>query len=424
MGSRRTPEFYEGCRLRSVNEQRIRAAIRMKRVAEDHPGGKAATTPKVRKTTKPAKLPVLRKHVDVDAIANAASKELATLTDLPAINRFAEEKYRLKKIIGDATGKHTDINKIARPWLEAIVKGGRILTEMAKAGKRHKGHGDQKSELRRVTPIPTLDDLGFTKPRAARWQLAGELPDDLRKKLFDKIENSPEGILTLAALKEEASSYVAQKRRAKSRNAKRLADGMEMRIGDCREVLADVPDNTVPLILTDPPYIEEAEPLYRWLAEWSARVLIPGGSLICYTGHHSLNRDMKIFDEHLRYWWELVMMQHQSKRLPGKFVIADFKPVLWYVKEKRRNKILVPDVLRPPKREKADHDWGQGEGGVTNLIESLTDPGELIVDPFAGTATWGRIAASMGRRWLGADIVEGGTTTVVAEPVDFAEAAE
>jgi len=34
----------------------------------------------------------------------------------------------------------------------------------------------------------------------------------------------------------------------------------------------------VPLILTDPPYGDEAEPLYRWLAEWSARVLIPGGS--------------------------------------------------------------------------------------------------------------------------------------------------
>jgi hypothetical protein len=43
-------------------------------------------------------------------------------------------------------------------------------------GERHSGHGDQKSALRRVTPTPELSDLGFTRPRAARWQLAGELP--------------------------------------------------------------------------------------------------------------------------------------------------------------------------------------------------------------------------------------------------------
>jgi hypothetical protein len=46
--------------------------------------------------------------------------------------------------------------------------------------------------------------------------------------------------------------------------------------------------------------------------------------------------------------------------------------------------------------------------------EHLTEPGELIIDPFAGTGTWGTIAASMGRRWLGADVVEGGRAAVVA----------
>jgi hypothetical protein len=176
----------------------------------------------------------------------------------------------------------------------------------------------------------------------------------------------------------------------------------EYRIGDCREALADIEDNSVALVLTDPPYARESEHLYRWLAEWSARVLIPGGSLICYTGHWSLNRDMKILGEHLRYWWLLVMPHHQSRRLPGKFVIANFKPVLWYVKGKRRGRTLMTDVLRSPKREKEDHDWGQGEGGVTHLIEHLSEPGELILDPFAGTGTWGHIAAFKGRIGSGA----------------------
>jgi hypothetical protein len=360
------------------------------------------------------KLPVVRKRgaakIDIDAEAKAATKELATLTDVRDIDRFAKDANRLKKIVGELTGRRTDINKIARPWLEAIVKGGRILQAMGETGERQGRGGDQKSKSHGATL--KLPELGFTKSRSARWQLAGQLPDDEREKLFSKIENSSDGILTFSVLAKAAAAFETKNRRNASRTAKPLADGMELRIGDCREVLADVPDNSVPLILTDPPYKAEAEPLYRWLAEWSARVLIPGGSLICYIGQSMLNRGTKIFDEHLIYWWLQIMMHHQSQRFPGKFVIAEFKPVLWYVKEYRRGRTLVPDVLRPPKREKEDHDWGQGEGGVTNLIEHLTEPGELIVDPFAGTATWGEIAASKGRRWLGADIVRGGTTTV------------
>jgi hypothetical protein len=81
----------------------------------------------------------------------------------------------------------------------------------------------------------------------------------------------------------------AEQRRQDSRSTPPLPDGMDLRIGDCREVLADIADNSVALILTDPPYPAEAEPLYRWLAEWAARVLIPGGSLICYTGQSRLN---------------------------------------------------------------------------------------------------------------------------------------
>jgi DNA modification methylase len=47
-------------------------------------------------------------------------------------------------------------------------------------------------------------------------------------------------------------------------------------------------------------------------------------------------------------------------------------------------------------------------------IECNTLPGELIVDPFAGTGEWGRKAAEMGRRWIGCDVVSGGDETILA----------
>jgi hypothetical protein len=196
----------------------------------------------------------------------------------------------------------------------------------------------------------------------------------------------------------------SQDRREVARAAPPLPAEVERRVGDCREVVADIASDSVPLILTDPPYGGPSEPLYRWLAEFAARVLIPGGSLICFTGHFCLDRDMRIFSEHLEYWWLLVMLHDQSPRFPSHGAIACHKPVLWYVKtERRRPRPLIADVLTA-KRAKTMHEWAQGDGGIWPIVDKLTDPGELIVDPFCGTGEWGRIAHEMGRRWLGCDI--------------------
>ena len=36
--------------------------------------------------------------------------------------------------------------------------------------------------------------------------------------------------------------------------------------------------------------------------------------------------------------------------------------------------------------------------GVLNLVKSLTDPGDLIIDPYAGSGTAGVVAKRLGRR--------------------------
>jgi DNA modification methylase len=42
-------------------------------------------------------------------------------------------------------------------------------------------------------------------------------------------------------------------------------------------------------------------------------------------------------------------------------------------------------------------------GLASFFIEFLTDPGDLVLDPFAGSNTTGEIAASLGRRWVAID---------------------
>ena len=286
--------------------------------------------------------------------------------------------------------------------MNAEREAGLLLIKMSQSGERTKGGRPAKNASINTRGL-TMNDLGISWDESSRWQQIARLSKiDFGRKI-------------IAAVNRAWHQIERTKRERLTRDPLVLLENMEFRLGDCREVLRDIEDESVALVLTDPPYGEEAEPLYRWLAEWSARVLIPGGSLICYTGHWSINRDLQIFDEHLRFWWIMAMLHQQSRQLPGKWLVAGWKPVLWYVKNNRRGKSYVYDVLRTSKRDKEQHDWGQGEAGVGDLIEKLTERKELILDPFAGTCLWGKMASCLGRRWIGSDIVEGGAEQIMAE---------
>jgi hypothetical protein len=106
-------------------------------------------------------------------------------------------------------------------------------------------------------------------------------------------------------------------RAAARASAPPLPAGATLRIGDAREV-ADTKPDTVQLIVTDPPYGHDAEPLYLWLALWAVQVLIPGGHLVVYTGSALLDRDIQIFvAAGLRFRGECVLMFSPHQRLGG-----------------------------------------------------------------------------------------------------------
>ena len=352
---------------------------------------------------------VIRKTKEIEGHVAQLRKALAEAKTLPDCMKIAEHADAIRRLARKAGVLAPSVNACMRVKIDAQREGDRRIQIMRELGELAE-QGRPKKTPKSGGFLPTIQDLigrRSATQRASQWHCQGLVPDAQLNRIFE-VANSREQTVAEMLITKLGAAVLTAGKRSKSRTATPLPDGMELRIGDCRIVLADVPDNSVPLILTDPPYGDEAEPLYEWLAEWSARVLIPGGSLICYTGQSRLDRDMRILSSKLRWWWLLAMMHHQSQRFPGKFVIANFKPVMWFVKDFRRSRSLVPDILTPPKRDKELHNWGQGDGGISPLVEHLTEPTELIVDPFAGSANWGRICTQMGRRWLGADIVQGG----------------
>jgi hypothetical protein len=82
------------------------------------------------------------------------------------------------------------------------------------------------------------------------------------------------------------------------------------------------------------------------------------------------------------------------------------------VNDHRRNNEFVVDILTSEGPRQGRAQVAARARLVTDLIDALTEPEELIVDPFAGSGLWGRIAVSRKRRWIGCDIEQGGATRV------------
>lgn len=184
---------------------------------------------------------------------------------------------------------------------------------------------------------------------------------------------------------------------------------LDIRRGDFRDVLLDIGPGSVTLVLTDPPYPAEYLPLWDDLGAWSASALGDGGSLVAYCGQSILPEALARLHPHLRYWWTIALVHGQSQMIPGKWVSAGWKPLVWFVRERRATRAMIADRVHGTGARKTvptgdDGSWAQGVEELAPIISGLTAPGDLIVDPFAGSGTVGLAALRYGRRFIGAEL--------------------
>lgn len=184
-------------------------------------------------------------------------------------------------------------------------------------------------------------------------------------------------------------------------------DACRLFAADIRGGLPEIEDESIDVIITDPPYPREYLPLYEDLSRLAARVMKPGGSLIVMTGQSYLPEVMARLSESMTYHWCMAYLTPggQSPQLFHKKVNTFWKPVLWYVKGEYDGD-WSGDVLKSPvnDNDKRFHEWGQSIGGMREIVERFTDPGAVVLDPFLGGGTTGVVTVCMGRRFVGADI--------------------
>jgi 16S rRNA G966 N2-methylase RsmD len=295
-------------------------------------------------------------------------------------------------------------------------------TSLAALAHKWNGHGQEKNEIKAAQMFLEIElgqrlymsEDSHGESRDINDIIPRPLASDLRRMygyrdmLVDLVRN---GKRSRRSLLMEIDRFYAASR------PEPTTDQVDIRSGDFRDVL-DVEPGSVTLILTDPPYPAEYLPLWDDLGKFGADVLVDGGSLVAYSGQAHLPEVYDRLRPHLLYWWTLALLHsHGSQTLLGKKVSAGWKPVVWFVKDRRLTQTIIPDriVGTPPRKtvpvgdgvgrvDRDGDDWAQGVEELESVISGLTAPGDLIVDPFAGSGTTGLAAVRFGRRFMGADI--------------------
>ena len=232
--------------------------------------------------------------------------------------------------------------------------------------------------------------------------------------------------------------------------------------GDVEQFLSSLPETPLfDLVVTSPPYnigksYEKKDALETYIA-WQKRIidliaprLKPEGSLCWQVGNFVDNGQIvpldiefaPIFKSHglqmrNRIIWHFGHGLHTKRRFSGRYEV-----VLWYTKTDGYyfdlDAVRVPSKypgkkhFKGPKKgqvsghplgknpedvwnipnvksnhvEKTDHPCQFPVGLIERLILSMTRPGDLVFDPFAGVASAGVAAAIHGRRFWGCEIMD------------------
>ena len=229
------------------------------------------------------------------------------------------------------------------------------------------------------------------------------LPPGEQDKLLEKAD---ENGWTRERMRREVSSH-KREQAALAANGGALPDDVILIHGDFVDVCANLPAASVDVVMTDPPYPREFIPLYGKLAETSARLLKPGGSLLVMVGQSYLPDVLALMTPHLRYHWTAAYLTPggQAVQLWDRKVNTFWKPVLWLVKGDYERD-WIGDVSKSDANDKQYHDWGQSESGMADLVRRFTRPGDTVLDPFLGGGTTGVVCHRMHRRFIGIDIEE------------------
>ncbi len=226
-------------------------------------------------------------------------------------------------------------------------------------------------------------------------------------------------------------------------------------VGDCIEIMAQLPSGSVDMVFADPPYnLQLAGALHRpdnskvdavdddwdkfedfatydtftraWLKA-ARRVLKPDGTIWVIGSYHNVFR-MGTALQDLDFWLLNDIVWRKSNPMPnfrGKRFTNAHETLIWAARDRRRRSYTFnyealkelneglqmrsdwtlplctgAERLKNGSGKKA-HPTQKPEALLFRCIMAASNPGDVILDPFFGSGTTGAVAKRLGRRFIG-----------------------
>jgi len=213
----------------------------------------------------------------------------------------------------------------------------------------------------------------------------------------------------------------------------------EIHLGDARELLREIPDGTVDLVVTDPPFAIQfraartnyhrtgsrvldgyreiaAEEYLAFTKDWmeqAFRVLRPTGSLYVFSGWNRLRDVLQALDETGFTTINHLIWKYQFGVFTRKRYVTSHYHILFAAKDPKEyffskaehypedvwviNREYWTGKVKTPTKLPRDL--------VKKILSFSSREGDLVLDPFLGSGTVPAVARDMGRHYLGFEIV-------------------
>ncbi len=209
--------------------------------------------------------------------------------------------------------------------------------------------------------------------------------------------------------------------------------------GDSRKLIKTIPDNSIDLLFTDPPYniakystgninLPGRTPMNNDLAEWDLvnfnpkewtedflRVLKPSGNLFIFTSYNQIGEWHKELD--VKFDTSQFMIWHKTNPAPKIFKSGFLnscemifccwnKGHKWNFKSQKEmhNFIESPICMNPERVKDPKHPTQKPLKVLKKIIEIASDENDVVFDPFMGVGSIGVAARELNRKFIGFEL--------------------
>ena len=193
--------------------------------------------------------------------------------------------------------------------------------------------------------------------------------------------------------------------------------------GDCFELLKDIPDESVDMILTDPPYGMNFQSSHRktkyekikgdsnldWLDDFVDeiyRVSKPNTAHYVFCSFHHIDKFKQAIERKFKIKNILTWVKNNTSMgdLKGDFAPKTEFIIFFHKGRKLINGKRDPNVLEFKRTQNKLHPTQKPVDMTEYLIEKFSDEGDLILDPFMGSGTTGIACINTNRNFIGMEL--------------------